>query len=187
MDEVKGGTPGWQQRYYFHHHGIKVAHKKEFIKYVNNICDEYLKGTLWILNYYQGKQCSWSWYYPYNAAPAACDLVKAQLAVKSEDIEFDGPVSPFVQLMSVLPPESASLLPPCLAYYMTSRHSFIHYMYPIKINVHMLGHKWYHECKARMPYIDRNLLADIVERHMPDFSEEEQLRNNNRFEVIKFY
>jgi hypothetical protein len=50
----------------------------------------------------------------------------------------------------------------------------------------MLGHKWYHECKARTPHIDRAVLDDIVKQHLSDMTEEERIRNVNKNEVIEW-
>lgn len=190
-DLVRAGNPGWTIRYYEHFHGIAFHHKKDFSKQVDNMCEAYLKGTIWILHYYQGRPCSWEWLYPYHAAPTAADLANYQ--PRSANMEAsrrpevdDGPVSPYVQLMSVLPPDSANLLPKCLAYYMTSRNSPIHYMYPVKITLQMLGHKWYHECKARIPHIDREVLDDIVKQHLVDMTQEERDRNQNNDTVIEW-
>jgi 5'-3' exonuclease len=190
-DYVRAGQPGWNIRYYQHFHGIAFHHKKDFSKQVDLMCEEYLKGTVWILHYYQGLPCSWEWLYPYHAAPTAADLANyqprsANMEAGRLPVTDDAPVSPYVQLMSVLPPDSASLLPKCLGYYMTSRNSPIHYMYPVKITLQMIGHKWYHECKARTPHIDRRVLEDIVKKHFTDFTDEEKERNINKSEVIEW-
>ena len=187
-DQVRGGTPGWINRYYLHYHKLQHRHGKDFTKYVDKICSEYLNGTLWVLNYYQGYACSWSWLYPYFAAPTAADLAQYQpraelIAVPNSE---DAPVSPFVQLMSVLPPDSSSLLPRCLSYYMTSRNSPVHYMYPVNITLQLLGHKWYHECKAQLPHINREILMSLVKQHEVDFTDEEKRRNALKDEVIEW-
>lgn len=186
-DEIHAEQENWKQRYYKHLHGFKGLAGKEYKKHVNLICQDYLNGLLWILYYYQGKPCEWEWAYAHHAAPTASDLADYFLDLKLKNLSLKvkipsmdkGPVSPFVQLMSVLPPESATLLPSCLAYYMTSRMSFIHYMYPVKIGIQMLNHKWYHECKALIPYIDREILASLIDKHECDFSENERVRNLN--------
>jgi 5'-3' exonuclease len=204
-DEIHVDRDNWQQRYYEHMHGFKSCNFKESKKQINLICQDYLNGLLWILYYYQGKPCEWGWSYSYHAAPTAHDLAdyfsnlslnltltltsltaqdkshakfKGKFKVKypSQDA---GPVSPFVQLMSVLPPSSADLLPSCLAYYMTNRMSFIHYMYPVKVGIQMLNHKWYHECKALIPFMDRTLLSSVIDKHEGDFTDTEKMRNLN--------
>ena len=190
-DTVRAGTPGWQIRYYQEFHGIKFQHKKDFQKQIDLMCEEYLKGTVWVLHYYQGLPFSWNWLYHYHAAPTAASLANYQprsahmeasrLPIKEG--EPNEPSSPYVQLMSVLPPDSGRLIPKCLSYYMMSRNSPIHYMYPVNITLQMLGHKWYHECKARTPHIDRTILDDIVKQNLDAMSEEEQQRNVNSKDV----
>ncbi len=192
-DHVKPRSPGWNIQYYQHFHGIPFHHKKDFGRQVDLMCEAYLKGTIWTLHYYQGFSCSWEWLYPYHAGPTATDLANYQ--PRSAHMETDRnpnpggdnkPASPYVQLMSVLPPDSAGLLPKCLGYYMTSRNSPIHYMYPVKISLQMIGHKWYHECKARTPHIDRRLLEEITQKHTVDMTDEERERNVNKEEVIEW-
>ena len=178
-DQVRGGTPGWNTRYYLHYHKLHYRHPKDFTKNVDKMCAEYLKGTLWVLNYYQGHAFSWSWLYPYFAAPTAADLANYQPRsgqMNAPEVG-DSAVTPFVQLMSVLPPDSSRLVPLCLGHYMTSRNSPVHYMYPVNITMQLLGHKWYHECKAQLPYINRDILTDLVKQHEADFTDEEKERN----------
>jgi 5'-3' exonuclease len=187
-DQVRGGTAGWTNRYYLHYHKLQHRHPKDFNKYVDKICAEYLNGTLWVLNYYQGNKTSWNWLYPYFAAPTATDLAQYQPRAENMSVPDaeDEPVSPFVQLMSVLPPDSSSLLPRCLSYYMTSRNSPVHYMYPVNITLQLLGHKWYHECKAQLPHINREILASLVKQHESDFTDEEKRRNGLQNEVVEW-
>jgi hypothetical protein len=61
-------------------------------------------------------------------------------------------------------------------------------MYPVKVSLQMLGHKWYHECKALIPDMDRIVLNDIVTLHVTDgsFTEEEQARNTLKDEIVEW-
>ena len=72
------------------------------------------------MNYYMGNCTSWKWVYPHGNAPLASDLLqflqnckekeftaiwKSLLAVK------DAPLTPFEQLLAVMPPQNSNLLP----------------------------------------------------------------------------
>ena len=186
-DELRVKTAGWNKRFYTKYHIINTDNSVELNKQIDKISESYLKGLLWILYYYQGKDCEWNWCYPYIAAPTAEDLSgyysNNKGSKKRLPIVDEGPVDPFVQLMSVLPPDSASLLPDVLKYYMTNPSSHIHYMYPIKIHIHSIGHKWYHESKALIPYIDRTILKQITLKHKQDYTPEEITRSQNTTDV----
>jgi 5'-3' exonuclease len=62
-----------------------------------------------VYRYYTQGIRSWSWFYPYIAAPLASDMV--ELARFPCTLEADTAASPFEQLLAVLPPKSAVLVP----------------------------------------------------------------------------
>jgi 5'-3' exonuclease len=178
-DVIRGGTPGWRQRYYLYHLGLKYRNEKEYRRSLLPICEQYLKGMNWILKYYTGHHRNWTWFYPYDAAPTARDLLAA-LPDLDLDYEFEDncPVPPYVQLLSILPPDSAHLLPATFRPLMTDGNSPIHFMYPLKITLSLIGNKFWHECKPRMPYVDHVLLKDVVAAKGKYLTDEERSRNS---------
>jgi 5'-3' exonuclease len=177
-DTINGGTPGWRARYYQYHLGLKYRHEGEFRRKILPVCKEYLKGMNWILKYYTGHNSNWSWFYPYDAAPTAHDLSYALQDLELDyDFKPDLPVAPYVQLLSILPPDSAHLLPKAFRKLMTDGNSPIHFMYPLKITLSLIGNKFWHECKPRMPYINHKLLTDVVAAKYKYLTEEEKDRN----------
>ena len=88
---------------------------------------DYLEGLHWNLNYYHNGCVSWDWYFPHLYSPLATDMVNLDEFYDEFDDEdgSDGEDSGFrsfpfqkgtvfpslAQLLSVLPPQSASLLP----------------------------------------------------------------------------
>lgn len=171
-DTIKGGTPGWRERYYEYHLGLKHYNSTK----LNHICREYLRGMNWVLQYYMGMHNNWTWHYPYNAAPTAQDLLNSMLDF-TYNFEDNDPVQPYVQLLSILPPESAPLLPTTLRPLMTDRDSPIHYMYPLKITLSLIGNKFWHECKPRMPLVNHELLEDVVQAKLQYMTNHERERN----------
>jgi len=173
-DTIKGGTRGWNIRYYSYFHDIPYRSSKEFKRNVLPICQDFINMTIWVLQYYQGKHNNWTMLYPHDAAPTVGDLYRYFDDIETDvDIPVEQPVTPFEQLMSILPPESSHLLPECLADYMTNPHSEIHYMYPVKVEFILQGNRFLYECKTKMPTIDRNKLKEIV-----DYTVEQELINN---------
>jgi 5'-3' exonuclease len=78
----------------------------------HDMIHHYLQGLVWILAYYYTGNISWSWSYPYYYAPFASDLVSfLNTHSMSFDFKKDAPVSLLEQLLSVLPPTSAELIP----------------------------------------------------------------------------
>jgi len=77
-----------------------------------------MEGLAWVLTYYHHGCGSWTWYYPYLYAPLATDLIN--LASLPLTFEQGTPFTPLLQLLSVLPPQSGSFLPPSYNQFMTS-------------------------------------------------------------------
>eukprot|EP00919_Chromeraceae_sp_WS-2016_P036437 GHVR01086478.1.p1 GENE.GHVR01086478.1~~GHVR01086478.1.p1 ORF type:complete len:848 (-),score=219.31 GHVR01086478.1:16-2310(-) len=76
----------------------------------------YLMGIQWNLLYYYRGCPSWSWFYPYHYPPFVHNLLSYdpfKLNRMSEVVLFDlgKPFRPFQQLLAVLPPSNADLLP----------------------------------------------------------------------------
>ena len=179
VDTIQHGTPGWRIRYYNYHLKWIYRNEKEFKKNILPVCQAYIDGTVWILHYYLGLHSNWSYIYPYSVAPSVSDLCDSfsdiNLDIKHLD---DTPVSPFVQLLSILPPASAHLLPLPLQDLMTDKDSPIHYMYPLKIVLALMSNRYWHECKAWLPHVDQNILHDIVDMKSKYFTNNEKLRNS---------
>lgn len=94
---------------------------------IAGICRAYVWTLEWCLEYYwapRGKVPCWGHFYPSLAAPLAVDLLALLPQMDPEApntvsapwrVQPQPPFEPFAQLLGVLPPESASLLPPVLA------------------------------------------------------------------------
>lgn len=109
-DDVKLGKKGWKDRYYKHFFAIDRFQNRQALK---KIVFEYLKTIFWIWNYYTKGLPSWSWYYSYHHAPALSDIsyVCNNCQMKTLQFEIDEPLTPHMQLLCVLPPQSFHLLP----------------------------------------------------------------------------
>ncbi|KAF9762680.1 5'-3' exoribonuclease 4 [Nosema granulosis] len=76
---------------------------------IDNVCIEYITGMLWIFNYYIKGFTDWSWVYPFHFAPFASDL--ARVCRSSFKLKKGFPLSPFEQLLVLIPPQSKTLVP----------------------------------------------------------------------------
>lgn len=128
-DDLRLHEPGYKSRYYTKHFG---EYNKDIIISTSR---EYVKGLLWILQYYFAECCSWNWYYPYYYAPCVTDfnLVIHKYCVHEMKITFElsKPLKKTEQLLAVLPATSVNLLPKKYRYLMTDDKSPIIDLYPI--------------------------------------------------------
>lgn len=96
--------------------------KKQYNKYyfgnedISDVCQEYLKILDWNWKYYTTNEApDWLYYYPYNNAPLCSDLYDYMNGIDCTKIVHKylktQPLCPFMQLLIVLPPQNANLLP----------------------------------------------------------------------------
>lgn len=98
----------WMQQYYKH-----LFDSAESNKHVT----DYLEGVIWVFNYYFNRQFDRFWYYRHHVAPLASDILgcmnACDIAAMTERLKmnrYEFMLTPPLQLMCVLPPQSASLL-----------------------------------------------------------------------------
>jgi 5'-3' exonuclease len=95
-------------------------YKKRYYNYffpkmkINDICKEYLDGISWVKHYYLNDCPDWLWLYKHHQAPFISDiyqyLIKNQLPeIKIIDNKYS--IKPLEQLIMVIPPEFANILP----------------------------------------------------------------------------
>jgi 5'-3' exoribonuclease 1 len=155
-------------------HGIDYVNDKPAVR---ALVQDYLQGLAWVLSYYHEGCSSWTWYFPHLYAPLATDLV--ELSTMNLEFEEGTPFTPLLQLLSVLPPQSGSLLPPPYADVMTSTNSPLAPYYPLDFEVDANGKRNSWESIVKIPFIDEQVLVDTVSAidHTEELSEEERLRN----------
>jgi len=149
-DPIRYTEPGWKDRYYANKLGDAD---------VEEVTDAYMEGLTWVLHYYYHGPPSWEWYYPYHYAPFASDFINPIL------VQFEPntiPLTPFEQLMSVLPPASSDLLPAPLASLMLDEDSPIIQFYPTDFKIDLNGKKALWMGVALLPFVDQDLLLEAV-------------------------
>ena len=131
---------------------------------------EYIEGLHWNLNYYHNGCASWDWFFPYLYAPLATDIVNLSEFYEDEGAEgfktfpFDKgtPFPSLAQLLSVLPPQSAKLLPKPLGELMTSPSSPLAKYYPLDFTADMNGKRQAWEAIVQIPFIEADELLTTV-------------------------
>jgi len=143
----------------------------------------YLEGLSWCLAYYHDGCASWYWYFPDFYAPLASDM--SSLPSYEIRLELGEPFPPLAQLLSVLPPQSAQLVPPAYRDLMLSPTSPVFDAYPNDFSLDLNGKRAEWEAIALLPFIDERRLLGAV--HAIDESgvltDAERARNVNRRDV----
>ncbi len=151
-DVVEADFSSFQKDYYQNKMHI---HTTEIPK----ACYEYIMGLQWVILYYCTEIPSWLWFYPYHYAPFLTDLAQC---TEYQFVEFPKttPLNIFEQLLAVLPPQSANLLPQTLQPMMTSPESALYKYYPSDFTIDLSGKRSEWEGIAILPIMNINSLRD---------------------------
>ena len=165
----------------------------------NKLCKEYLKGIQFVLNYYLYDIPDWYWYYPYHYAPFFSDIYEylKLLKQKGKKLVFTfnkhEPLTPYEQLLAVLPPESSNILPEPISQLMTSSDSIIKSFYPelndIKVEVKNNG-SFISEKNILLPFIDVNLLKTAFHTEFDKIKENDKMKkeiDRNKFKSTQTF
>ena len=136
---------------------------------------DYLEGLHWVLYYYHCGCPSFSWYFPHLYSPLSTDMVNlSEFYEDPEDgmkddegfntfkFEQTEPFPSLAQLLSVLPPQSSTLLPAPLGELMTYPSSPVIKFYPHEFTTDPNGKRQPWEAVVQIPFIDGDALLDVV-------------------------
>ncbi|KAK1443818.1 5'-3' exoribonuclease [Babesia gibsoni] len=134
--------------------------KHESPQCIDEVVADYMEAIQWVMYYYYRGVPSWNWYLRCRYAPLLSDVFKFLKGEKIKfhksmagknmakvtftvsqvlkiQFEFSAPITPFEQLMMVLPPVSAYLLPSIFGVIMTDPDSPLRKYYPENFDVDM--------------------------------------------------
>jgi len=138
------------------------------------VCHQYLEGMQWVLSYYTSGVPDWSWQFIHHYAPPASILAKHVSTFSFVNYSHTVPSTPFQQLLSVLPPQSAHLIPSPLCNLLTDKDSPLNAQCPDKIEVDLAGKRREWEGIVLLPMVDfdpvRDLYFDALEKVKPQDS-----------------
>jgi 5'-3' exoribonuclease 2 len=140
----------------------------------SEIVAQYAKGMSWALKYYTHGCPSWGWFYPFLFPPCASDFSSAS---DIDEFELGEPFRPLVQLMAVLPPQSAHALPLKLQDLMLDETSPLKQFFPTSFRVDMFGQRTTWKAIVLIPFIDADLMVTTIEKVDLELTEEERQRN----------
>ena len=135
---------------------------------------DYLEGLHWVLNYYHNGCPSWDWYFPHLYSPLATDMGNLHEFYENPEgddkdegyrrfpFEQTEPFPSLAQLLSVLPPQSAELLPKPLSELMVHPSSPIADYYPREFTTDANGKRQPWEAVVQIPFINAEVLLDVT-------------------------
>jgi 5'-3' exonuclease len=125
-----------------------------------SVCEEYIRGLQWVLDYYTGKPINKEWMYPYWIPPLWSDLEQVHTLPFSKTQSGNEPM-PEEQLAMVLPLSSWGLI-------RNSKLKTLPYIcpqfWPLEFTFFSLGRTWLWECEARIPVLTAGRLRDVLTR-----------------------
>lgn len=158
----KDNSEEWKFRYYEYYFGIS----EHYQEYIDTMSYTYLEGLIWVTKYYYHECPSWDWQYPFTHAPFISDvyqyLKKNKIDINKITFKKSNPLTPYVQLISVLPPSCADIMPKEYIHLVTDANSPIIDLYPVKVELDMINKDMYWMCIPMLPYLDINRIIDAV-------------------------
>lgn len=168
---IDPSSSGWRFKWYHHLFG------DHSIQCINTTCNKYLQGMYWVFAYYFQDKHNNAWFYPYNYSPTIVDLVThinmiihdgtehtlVSAATQTDPMHkyFSTTISPELQLLMVLPPQSMHLVRPRLQECFTNPALGVCHYYPciFEISTYLKTYLW--ECSAVLPIIDYDRLLKV--------------------------
>lgn len=161
-DHINAYESGWQDQYYQYFFHIKTDNICRQAQ-IDHVCADYIVALQWIMRYYFDRCHDWYWFYPHEATPLLSDFQKYINSHTNQinliSFVHNQPVKPYHQLLMILPPQSAHLLPSSLRTYMLSDQSPLIYYYPIDFELEYYGKKYRWESHPKIPIIDPNEIS----------------------------
>lgn len=149
------------------------------------IVHEYLRGMIFVARYYLEKIPSWTWTYPFLYAPFFSDLAKHSETFDWEcRFEPSLPFTPLEQLLAILPPQGAYLLPESLRELTRVSSSPIIDMFPQTFEIDLEGKKDEHEGIVLLPSVDPERIKLAFGAFEGKLTEAEKFRNESEELIV---
>ena len=144
---------------------------------IKNLCHDYFVGLQWVLSYYTRGVPDWKWCFQHHYAPFAHELAEHITDFEFPEKRQTEPTTPFQQLLSVLPPESSSLIPIPLSQLLTDSRSLIKKFCPLKFKVDLSGKRQEWEGIVLLPMVDFSVIQEEYKKHIDKVSKQELALN----------
>ena len=158
---------------------ISIADMKKFIH-------EYLHGTQWVLSYYTRGVPDWKWCFKYHYAPFASEIGEYIDSFEFSECDDSFPSSPFQQLLSVLPPKSASLIPSPICKLLTETWSPLKRFCPDHFEIDVSGKKQEWEGIVLLPMVNFDIIQTEYLKYIKQVDEKSRKRDCVGFSYLFF-
>jgi 5'-3' exonuclease len=128
----------------------------------------------WVLNYYIKGVPNWNWYYDNHYAPLSTNLRDSIESYVHTTFKKSSPVHPLQQLISVLPPKSAGLLPP--PFDQVFRDPYISKYSPEEFEIDLTGTKKEWEGIVIIPFLNPDLVKMVLSKTLRQLDEKDMKR-----------
>jgi 5'-3' exoribonuclease 1 len=133
---------------------------------IKDLCHQYFVGLQWVLSYYTRGVPDWKWCFKHHYAPFANELAEHIVDFKFPGKKVTEPSTPFQQLLSVLPPKSAGLIPVPLSQLLTDSYSEIKKFCPETFDVDLSGKRREWEGIVLLPMVDFPVIKQEYSKHI---------------------
>ena len=164
VDTITPESKGWRDRYYSSLFNDKLK---------DTICNDYITGLKWVVDYYYNKKCDTKWCYVYSYSPTILDIYNylgAKSTIVNDIFRKDIPISSVeyvsegIQLLYILPKQSSNLLPNHLQLYTRDLMKGLLHYYPIDYKIQTYMHYYLHECIPIIPYINIGKFEKLINK-----------------------
>jgi len=153
--------------------------QKSFLstKTEEEICHDYLEGLNWVLGYYLQGLPTPNYSYNYYYAPLASILCNYVESFVYKQYPKTMSISPFEQLLSILHPNSANLLPKELACFLENKDSPLYEMSHAEIKMDLSGKNKEYEGIVILPIVDQKVIREVYLQNIDKVSEKDRKRD----------
>lgn len=151
---------------------------------ISQVCSDYFRGTIFVLNYYLHEMPDWEYAYPYAYSPFSSSLLEYLTSggTIKFSFEYHAPFPAYQQLLLVLPPKCSYLLPEP-ARKLMAPESPLKEMYYTPIQIDLDGKIQEYEGIVILPHVDIGLLKkeyQKIEKKLPKLSMTDCIRIRHR-------
>ena len=147
----------------------------DFSGLVREMAQDIIYGFNWVLKYYACGCPSWTWFYKFHYAPPL-EFVIPYINETDPVFEMGEPNLPLVQLLAIIPPSSAPLLPKPLQH-LLGEGSPIADLYPTEFKTDLNDRISDYQAVVLIPMPDFGRVKAEFDKHADELTEEEEDRN----------
>lgn len=143
------------------------------------VCHDFFWGMEWVFKYYTLGVPSWDWEYPHSYSPFAKEMCDALDTYQTRPFVLGRPIKPFLQLLTILPPQSKGLLPKPLGDLLDGL--------PTEVKLDLSGKKFEWQAVAILPPLPEKMLEQKYLQLQNEIPENECRRDRVGKEYIYRY